>query len=212
MSIPFLTEHIYEHQRPVAELPVDWPQAYRYMGIPGTKEPDETVRTMAQTCLSQQQKGTVGRACYAYYPLQKIGKHALDLGFAQVTSMHLSRHLQECEGCILFAATIGAEVDRLIARDGLRHVAYPTIHHGVGAMLVEVYCDCLEQNLKQLLESEGYITVPRFSPGYGDLSLQLQTDVFRALQPHRIGITLTDTLLMRPSKSVTAIIGIRQKP
>ena len=50
---------------------------------------------------------------------------------------------------------------------------------------------------------------PRFSPGYGDLPLELQKDVFRVLDcPRKIGLSLNESLLMSPSKSVTAIIGI----
>ena len=49
----------------------------------------------------------------------------------------------------------------------------------------------------------------RFSPGYGDLPLDVQRPLFAALDvPRKIGVSLTDSLLMAPSKSVSAIIGI----
>ena len=49
----------------------------------------------------------------------------------------------------------------------------------------------------------------RYSPGYGDLSLESQKQVFALLNPPKyIGVTLNDSLLMSPSKSVTGIIGI----
>ena len=51
----------------------------------------------------------------------------------------------------------------------------------------------------------------RFSPGYGDLSLDLQKTVFELLNPEKhIGITLTDGMLMTPMKSVSAFIGIKR--
>ena len=51
---------------------------------------------------------------------------------------------------------------------------------------------------------------PRFSPGYGDLPLDLQKDIFAALDCSRkIGLTLNQSLLMSPSKSVTAIMGLK---
>ncbi len=50
---------------------------------------------------------------------------------------------------------------------------------------------------------------PRFSPGYGDLTLLAQKDIFAVLDcGKRIGLTLNDSLLMSPSKSVTAFVGI----
>ena len=57
-------------------------------------------------------------------------------------------------------------------------------------------------------EEYGY-TKPRFSPGYGDLPIEIQKDFFRVLEPNRkIGVSLTESMMMIPSKSVTAIIGI----
>ena len=53
---------------------------------------------------------------------------------------------------------------------------------------------------------------PRFSPGYGDLPLALQADVFWALDcTSKIGVSLSESLIMSPQKSVTAIIGISEK-
>ena len=53
----------------------------------------------------------------------------------------------------------------------------------------------------------------RFSPGYGDLPLTLQPGILAALDAgRRAGITLLPSLLMNPSKSVTAIFGLSQRP
>ena len=61
----------------------------------------------------------------------------------------------------------------------------------------------------QKMESEGWYLRPRFSPGYGDFSLNHQTEIISVLQcPKKIGLTLTDSLLMAPAKSVTAVIGL----
>lgn len=50
---------------------------------------------------------------------------------------------------------------------------------------------------------------PRFSPGYGDLPLSAQREIFAVLDcGKRIGLMLNDSLLMSPSKSVTAFVGI----
>ena len=52
----------------------------------------------------------------------------------------------------------------------------------------------------------------RYSPGYGDLPLELQREIIRVLDCGRtIGITLTESLLMQPSKSVTAVIGMKER-
>ena len=52
---------------------------------------------------------------------------------------------------------------------------------------------------------------PRFSPGYGDVPLEIQKDIVMLLDcAKRIGVSLNDSLLMSPSKSVTAFIGLQE--
>ena len=58
-------------------------------------------------------------------------------------------------------------------------------------------------------KENGVSLTMRYSPGFGDLSLENQKKVFALLNPQKyIGVTLNDSLLMSPSKSVTAIVGI----
>ena len=52
----------------------------------------------------------------------------------------------------------------------------------------------------------------RFSPGYGDFDLKYQKDILEYLDANKkIGISLTDSLMMIPTKSITAIIGIKRE-
>ena len=77
----------------------------------------------------------------------------------------------------------------------------------LGAERIEALCD----SFCDFLAAEyAPLTVrQRFSPGYGDLPLQNQRAFFDALQCHReIGLYLNESLLMSPTKSVTAIVGI----
>ena len=79
----------------------------------------------------------------------------------------------------------------------------------VGAERIEALCDLFNGEITEKKRAEGLYTRPRFSPGYGDLPLELQKDIFDVLDcPRQIGLTLNQSLLMSPSKSVTAIIGV----
>jgi len=61
---------------------------------------------------------------------------------------------------------------------------------------------------QELASGEGLVS--RFSPGYGDLPLDYQRTLLSVLDTSRkIGVSLTDSLLMVPSKSVSAIVGVR---
>ena len=79
----------------------------------------------------------------------------------------------------------------------------------IGAERIEALCDAFCDKLKAEKSEKGLFLRPRFSAGYGDLSIELQRDIMRALDCGRkIGVTLNESLLMSPSKSVTAIVGI----
>ena len=79
--------------------------------------------------------------------------------------------------------------------------------------MLEDYCDELCREQQETCEKEGLYLRPRFSPGYGDFPLNVQEDILSALEAgKRIGIKLTDSLLMVPTKSVTAVMGVSPKP
>ena len=109
----------------------------------------------------------------------------------------------------MFACTIGMEADRLIRRASITSMAYASVLQAAGAAFAESYCDAINKDINAKARSRGLYGRPRYSPGYGDLPLDVQKTVFALLDPFRtIGLSLTDSLLMVPSKSVTAFIGL----
>lgn len=107
---------------------------------------------------------------------------------------------------IMFAATVGHSIDRLIARYERLQPSKALLLQGIGAERVEALCDAFQEELSRMYQ--GCIT-RRVSPGYGKLKLELQKDFFDILDINRkIGISLGESLLMTPSKSVTAVFGI----
>ena len=85
---------------------------------------------------------------------------------------------------------------------------YASILQATGAMFIEEVVDVTNSEIKKIAAEQGLKTKPRYSPGYGDVPLQVQKDFFRLLPCTRIGLTLMDTLIMAPEKSVTAFVGI----
>ena len=70
--------------------------------------------------------------------------------------------------------------------------------------------DIAEDEIRREL-AEGETLVPRYSPGFGDFPLTAQREILSVLDAARaIGVSLTDTLLMVPSKSVSAVIGVKR--
>ena len=126
-----------------------------------------------------------------------------------VESKALARHLAGCSAAYLACGTIGAEFDALQRRVAVTSGADALIVQAIGAAAIEAWMDDVEDEIRLELEP-GEELVARFSPGYGDLPLDYQRTLLAFLDtPRKIGVSLTDTLLMVPSKSVSAIIGVK---
>lgn len=133
------------------------------------------------------------------------------LPFDSHGSHNLAQNLAGCHEVVLFAATVGIGMDRLIARYNRVSPVKALFMQALGAERIESLCDYFNKEIADEAASEGLVTVPRYSPGYGDLPIEVQK-VFVVLLDcsRRLGINLNDSLLMSPSKSVTAIIGIKK--
>ena len=121
-------------------------------------------------------------------------------------SSDLARNLGNAEECFVFAVTLGSSVDRLLKK---YEVLSPSEHYILDALasaLAENAADKAESIIKGNTECR-----PRFSPGYGDLSIENQKGILSLLDGgRRLGITLSSSYLMTPQKSITAIMGIKR--
>ena len=112
---------------------------------------------------------------------------------------------------MLLACTLGARFDLTLNAAQVRDMARAVILDAVGSALVERGCDEAEAELSARFPGR-YLT-DRFSPGYGDLPLDLQGDICAVLDAsRRLGLTVTESLLLNPVKSVTAVIGVSDRP
>ena len=201
-----MSEIIYTRVYP--EPPVDRREILRYAGV---REGGEELHSVLEELLSLSLPTLSYKVCYTELPLCRDGD-MLDLGFAKVSSHSLGERLLGCERVVLFAATVGLGIDRIILRYGRLSESRALLAQAIGTERAEALCDTFCAELGERYESEGYFTAPRFSVGYGDLPLELQRDIFATLQPQRhIGLTLGESLIMSPSKSVTAIVGIGKR-
>ena len=180
----------------------------RYLGY-GNQEADERVNQMIEDCICQLKEVACPRTVYQVYPLKHQGNCWMDLTAFSVQSVHLSRNLRGCEEVILFAATLGIQVDQLIRKRSKAGISQAVVMQAVAAAMIEAYCDKWQETLRASFQRQGKYLRPRFSPGYGDFPLKYQVPFLQALDcPKTIGLTVTDTLILVPSKSVTAVMGI----
>lgn len=186
--------------------PIDSTEILRYAGM---RAHSDEIEALLKQCISETKGTFTYRVCWSIFPIEEVGDE-LDLSFARIKSKGLQEHLAGCGQIVLFAATVGVEIDRLVARS---HALSPTkalLFNALGIERIEALCDAFEAEVRANAHREGKASRRRFSPGYSDLPLALQCDVVAALDCQRkIGLTLNQSLLLSPSKSVTAIIGIQ---
>ena len=188
-------------------------EMFRYMGY-GGKEPDPEVASEAELCLARLLEETEPKTVWRRYPLELKSGDIVRIEGMEIRSSALYRNLAGCREVFLMAATLGLAPDRMTARaQAAGRVSRAVMLQAAAAALIEEVCDELNEQLRLETAREGKTLRPRFSPGYGDFSLEHQRELFRILElQKRIGVTLTEHLLMMPSKSVTAVIGISDTP
>ena len=188
-------------------MKVDRKETLRYLGY-GRQEADGQALQLLEEVAAELEADSIPKSIYREYGCEVEGDKVLFGGLA-VTSASLARNLKGCRRVALLAATIGRTADLMIKKYSVLNLAKAAIVQAAGAAYIESYLDEISAEIKKDAQGRGLYLRPRFSPGYGDFSLEYQKDIFVMLEcSKRIGVTLTAGGLMMPSKSVTALIGL----
>lgn len=192
-------------------FPVNEREVWRYSGYMGLAEQvDGELKNLLEQVKKELQNVFAYKVCFRRMEVTwENGIPNLPFG---VESKDLAKCLAGSQEVVLFAATIGLEIDRFIAKNSRFAPTKALLMQAYGAERVECLCDVFCKELEAEIASDGLGMTARFSPGYGDLPLTTQVDMFRLLDCNRqIGISLNESLLMTPSKSVTAIVGLKKE-
>lgn len=197
MSLTVLTDFY-------SSLPIRKNEVLRYAGC---KDADTQILKLIDECLGEVKNAISFRVCSCEFSVEVQGK-ICDFKTFRISSEKLAKNLSGCNKAVVFAATVGVGIDRLISKYSYISPSKALIFQAIGAERIETLCDAFCSDIEK---KYGVKTKPRFSPGYGDLPIETQKDIFSMLDCERkIGLTLNDTLLMSPTKSVTAIVGIEE--
>ena len=188
----------------------DRKETLRYLGYHG-QEIEEKTAQMIEEVQAELERASTPKYIYQEYACE-VTQDKVKLAELTIESKNLAVNLKGCERAVLLAATIGRAADIMIKKYSISNMAKAAIVQAAGAACIESYVDEVEQVIRGDANQRGLYLRPRFSPGYGDFSLECQRDIFQMLECHkRIGVALTSGNLMMPSKSVTAIIGLTTK-
>ncbi len=196
-------------------MQADKKEILRYLGY-SKSEADETVQKLIEECIVEVGRCASPKVVTKVLPVKAVSEQEnefIDFGVFSTQSQNLATNLKDCEQVIFFAATLGLGIDQLIKRYSKFEMSRVVVIQAVATALLEEFCDEQCRKLSKEWEEMGFYTRPRFSPGYGDFPLECQKALLGTLEADkRIGIHLTDSLLMTPTKSVSAVIGLSRKP
>lgn len=185
-------------------------EAFRYMGHKGGEIP-ESMTVLADECEQRLLAEIAPKLVYAVFDIE----HASDGIAVSNTPLVLkgndiAAHLQGCDRCVLLAATLGSGADAVIRSYESAAMEKAVISDCLASAAIEQVCDLAETEIRQKLPGLNFTW--RFSPGYGDLPLDIQRDFLNVLNAQkRIGLTVTENLILIPRKSVTAVIGVSEQ-
>lgn len=188
----------------LSPVQADYSETARYLGYRKTSLPDEQISSLIDECIRELFNVISPQAVYEFFDLETAFPHSVRFADVEIISVDLARNLHDCKKVALLAATIGPQVDAVIRRCQTLNPAKASVMQAAGAMYIEKFVDLVNDEIKKAVCGK---SKPRFSPGFGDVSLEVQKDFFRLLPCARIGLTLMDSLIMSPEKSVTAFVG-----
>ena len=124
----------------------------------------------------------------------------------------IREHLEGCDRAVLLAATLSSSVDTLLRQMSVTGMAEAMVADALASAAVEQVLDLAEEEIMKTLSTQPSPTFERtfrFSPGYGDFPLEKQPEFLQILDAsRRIGLTVSPSLLLVPTKSVTCIFGV----
>ena len=177
--------------------------ALRYLGLK-TGLTDPAMAALCETCSKALLSAIDARAVCRIFPYRDGVIEGCTYRPAGST---IRNHLRGCDRDILLAATLGPAVDTLIRRTMLKGMAEAMMTDALASGAIEQVLDLAEAEIFAGLSPTGHTW--RYSPGYGDLPLDGQRDLLEVLDARkRIGLYVSESLLMTPTKSVTCLIGL----
>lgn len=185
----------------------DIPEILRYLEYRG-QDIDDNLKRQIDDCIQKVNQAAKPKFITREYDLELEGEFPKELEF--LTGKDIKKHIEGCNKLVLFAATLGADVERLIRIASIKNVSDSVIMDSCASTLMEAVCDTIDSKLR--MENKNKFFTFRFSPGYGDLPISVQKRFSVLLDTSRkIGINVSDSGIMIPRKSVTAIIGVSDK-
>jgi 5-methyltetrahydrofolate--homocysteine methyltransferase len=178
---------------------IDRMEAFRYLGYRGIS-PEQAVIT----AVSRLEKALLEVISPRYV------MRVTNLSNPLFVGEDIREWLSGCEKAVIFCVTLGGDTDRLIRYTGIQSALDEMIVDALANAAVEQAADMVQEKIAAKYPE--YSLTERYSPGYGDFLLETQPEVLAFLDAKKhIGVSVGDSLMMTPLKSVSAVVGLKRE-
>lgn len=187
---------------------IDRKTAARYLGM-REEDMDEVMKGLIDEAESLIKKDSeVAYVCGIY----DIVKKADGIGFDECSLVlggnDIARLLDGCEKAVLLCATLSSYVDTRIRSLQVTNMPLALVYDACASVAIDQVCDDVQEYVRERLPE--YVQTTRFSPGYGDLPLELQGELLKVVEAgKRCGVSLTEGGMLTPVKTITAVFGLK---
>ena len=197
----------------VDSISIDREEVLRYLEYKG-QDIDNNLIEIIEECINITKDRINPRYTFRVYSIKQKYKGIIELEGTNLIleSNDLYEILKDCNECILMAATLGINIEKDIKKYSCTELTKGIIIDSCATTAIEEVCDRVQNEIENNILKNGQYLTFRYSPGYGDLSIEKNTEILTILNGQKeIGLTITNSGIMIPRKSVIAIIGITDK-
>lgn len=187
------------------KIPKD--EVLRYLGYKN-QEIDKSLNQKIDDIIVETEKNLSVKYMYKLFDIVHLKDGVLIDGTNTVMyGEDIKNHLSKCKRCILIAVTIGADIEKKIMAKQICSINDAFIMDACATAAVECSCDELELAIVNSINNCNINN--RYSPGYGDFSIDFQPKLLSLLDAgKKIGLYVNQSNILTPRKSVTAVIGV----
>lgn len=179
----------------------------RYLGYRGAV-PDDNVMAIIDECERDIIKTARPRYVYRIFDIRETDAGMEAAGTSLILrGSSIREQLEGCKKAMFLCATLSSDMDKLIRVTQVRDMAKAVVLDAFAGVAVEQLCDKAEAAVRDSF-ADKYFTY-RFGIGYGDLPIEQLPEFLKVLNTEKtVGVAVTDSNMMSPSKSVACIVGI----
>ncbi|HNZ82139.1 MAG TPA: vitamin B12 dependent-methionine synthase activation domain-containing protein [Sedimentibacter sp.] len=188
-------------------IKIDKTEALRYLRYKN-EDVDENTGRLLDESAAELKKICRLKYVFRIFNLEKEDNNISFENHIKIKSDDLKGLFKHCDKSAVMAATLGFETEKRIRYYSMADLSKALVFDALAAACIESLCDACEAEIKEIAEKEGCTITFRYSPGYGDVPISHQREILSALDAQKlIGLTVSDSSILIPRKSVTAFIG-----